>query len=228
MPVAIQGDVPRSGNNSLSTKDFINNSLNEILTSYKTKKNINYAVNGSASLCSLFTFLNGNFNFLDSLQEKLEPLSEALVKIAFSTIHVIGAVDLWQKKNVFPFIGYLMAPVIALFSSGYDLWVSTGLCGGLINFAIITDQREIVDDKGNPVPDKDGNVQVVNGDFRDRGWQSSFETTIKESFKMIKEIYTNPSKIKKFAHAVFLSSSSLIAGSVLGMLGLKKLESIII
>src|SRR3989338_4937250 len=101
MPVAIQGDVPRSGNNSLSTKDFINNSLNEILTSYKTKKNINYAVNGSASLCSLFTFLNGNFNFLDSLQEKLEPLSEALVKIAFSTIHVIGAVDLWQKKNVF-------------------------------------------------------------------------------------------------------------------------------
>lgn len=227
MPVAIQGAVPCSGNNPLFTKNFINNSLNEIFTSYRTKKNINYAVNGSASLCSLFTFLNGNFNFLDSLQEKLEPLSEALVKIAFSTVHVIGAIDLWQKKNIFPFVGYLMAPVIALISSGYDLWVATGLCGGLINFAIITDRREVVDDKGNPVPDKDGNIQVINGDFKDRGWQKSFETTIKESFKMIKEIYTNPSRIKNFAHAVFLSSSSLIVGSLLGMVGLKKTEVII-
>ena len=232
MSAAIQGDLSQSGNNNfLFTKNNIKDkkeySLSEILTSDKTKRIINTSANGTASLFSLLTFLNGNFNLLDSIQEKLEPFSEALSKIAFSTVHTIGALALWQKKNIFPFLGYAMAPVIALFSSGYNLWVSTGLSGGLINFAVITDQREVVDENGNPILGKNGEVQIINGDFKERGWRNSLETTLKESFKMIKELFKDPYKITKFAHATFVSSSSLIIGSLLGLLGLKKTEAII-
>ena len=232
MSAAIQGDLSQSGNNNfLFTKNNIKDkkeySLSEILTSDKTKRIINTSANGTASLFSLLTFLNGNFNLLDSIQEKLEPFSEALSKIAFSTVHTIGALALWQKKNIFPFLGYAMAPVIALFSSGYNLWVSTGLSGGLINFAVITDQREVVDENGNPILGKNGEVQIINGDFKERGWRNSLETTLKESFKMIKELFNDPYKITKFAHATFVSSSSLIIGSLLGLLGLKKTEAII-
>lgn len=231
MSLAVDNISKHSTNkgNPLNIKniEYIKNTLKEVLTNNKAKKIINYSVNGSASLLNLITFLNGNFNLSNSLQEKLEPLSEALSKIAFSTVHVVGAIDLWQKKNIFPFLGYAMAPIIAMFNSGYDLWVSTGLAGGLINFAVITDQREVVDDKGNPILTKNGNIQVINGDFSDRGWWNSFKTTTNESLKMIKEIIKEPSRIKKFTHATFFASSSLIIGSLLGLLGFKKLEAII-
>lgn len=213
---------------SLKQQNIENNgAIQNAITGYKIKRAINYAVNGTASLCSLFTFLNGNFNFFDGIQEKLEPLSEVLSKVAFSTVHIIGAVDLWQKKNIFPFLGYAAAPIIAMFNSGYDLWVSTGLVTGLINFAVITDQREVVDENGDPILDKDGNIQIINGDFRDRGWWNSFQTTLNESLKMAKELCQKPARIKSFTHATFLFSSFLLIGPVAGLLGFKKLETVI-
>ena len=124
------------------------NKITKIIESFQkdeTKKIINYIANGCSSSVSLLTFLNGNFNFLSSIQEKLEPVSEALSKIAFGISHVIGAIDLWQKKNLLPFLGYASAVPTSLLSSGYNMWLAVGLPEGLINFAVITDQREIVD-----------------------------------------------------------------------------------
>ena len=220
MSVAIQGALSCFGNNK-------NYSLNKILTSDKTKKNINYVFNGSSSLISLFTFLNGNFNFLDSIQEKLEPFSEWFSKIAFSIAHVIGAIDLWQKKNLFPFLGYAAAVPTALLSSGYNLWLAVGAAEGLINFAVITDKREVVDNNGNPILDKNKNIQLVNGDFSSRGWGNSFLTTIKETYKMLKELCNDPRKIKKISHAVLVPSLLLFIAPIIGFLGLKKSEAFI-
>ncbi len=227
MSVAIQGALSCSGNNPLFTKNFIKDSLNEILTSDKTKKIINYAFNGSSSVVSLFTFLNGNFNFLSSIQEKLEPFSELLSKTAFSIAHVIGAVDLWQKKNVFPFLGYAVAVPTVLLSSGYNLWLAVGAAEGLINFAVITDQREVVDNNGDPILDKNKNIQLINGDFSTRGWKNSFLTTIKETYKMLKELCNNPAKIKNISHAVLVPSLFLLMGPILGFLGLKRTEAFV-
>lgn len=190
-----------------------------------TKQTINSFINGASSVVSLFTFLSGNFNFLPLFQEKLESFSETVTKIAFSIVHLIGTIDLWQKKNFFPFLGYAMAAPIAMLSSGYNLWVATGLSGGLINFAVITDQREVVDDKGEPIPDKEGNTQVIGGDFKGRGWRNSIETTVKESQKMLRELYEKPVRILKFSHSIFLASSSLIISPLIGLLGFKNLEA---
>lgn len=228
MSVAIQGALSSSGNNTpLFTKNFISNSLSEVLTSDKTKKKINYIFNGSSSLISLFTFLNGNFNFLSSIQEKLEPFSEFLSKMAFSIAHVIGAVDLWQKKNLFPFLGYAAAVPTALLSSGYNLWLAVGAAEGLINFAVITDKREVVDNNGDPILDKNKNIQLINGDFSTRGWKNSFLTTTKETYKMLKELVDDPRRIKKISHAVLVPTLFLLIGPIIGFLGFKNPEAFI-
>ncbi len=231
MSIALDNISKRFSNTNYSIKQTNNelneNTLSKVLKSDKTKKIVNYTFNASSSLVSLFTFVNGNFNFLDSIQEKLEPFSEYLSKIAFSVAHVVGAIDLWQKKNLLPFLGYAAAVPTALLSSGYNLWLSVGAAEGLINFAVITDKREVVDDNGEAILDKNKNIQLINGDFSNRGWKNSFSTTIKETSKMLKELCNNPTKIKKISHAALVPTLFLLIGPIIGLLGLKKTEAFI-
>lgn len=222
MSAALSG-VSNSPSNAFSLLKANKLRFIEILTGSKTKKIVNYISNGSASALSLLTFLSGNFHLFNSFQEKLERFSESLSKIAYGIVHCVGAIDLWQKKNIFPFIGYALAVPSALFSSGYNLVLSTGFASGLINFIIVVDQREIVDNKGNPILDKNGNVQVIGGDFKDRGWSNSFTTSLKETLKIIRELINKPSQIKNTSHAVFISSSLQMIGSLIGLGGLKSI-----
>ncbi|MBI3590629.1 MAG: hypothetical protein HY094_04535 [Candidatus Melainabacteria bacterium] len=218
------------GGVSSSAKHITSGNKGKILEVFKnddTKKVINYCANGFSSLVSLITFLNGNFDIANSIQEKLESISEKLSKAAFSVAHVIGAIDLWQKKNFLPFLGYAIASPIALLSTGYNMWVAVGFAEGLINFAVITDQREIVDDNGEPILDKNKNPQVINGDFKSRGWWSSITTTLSESKKMLIELYKKPSRIKKMTHSLFASNLFMLIAPVFGILNLKKLEAVI-
>ena len=199
----------------------------ELLKSDKVKEKINYITNGSASAFNLLTFLNGNFHFFDSIHEKLEVASELLARFAFSKISALGAMDLWGKKNLLPFLGYVLSVPIGLFSSGYNLWLSSGIASGLINFLIIMDQREVVDSKGEPILDKNGNVKIINGDFGDRGWKSNFTMTCNESIKIIKELVDKPSRIKKISHAAFVASIFQISTPIAGLIGFEKFEAFI-
>lgn len=202
-------------------------SVIDLIKNKRTKEIINYVSNGTSSAFSLFAFLNGNFNFISNIQEKLEPLSEWLSKVAFSIVSLSGSVDFWQKKNILPFIGYLIATPTAALSSGYNFWLSLGLSSGLSNFIVITDQREIVDDTGEPIPDKDVNTQTINGDFGKRGWYFGFSTTLKESTRMIKELFQKPSRIKKISHSILIGSLVEMLGPIIGLLGFKTVGSAI-
>ncbi len=207
--------------------DETKQSLLEIIKSDKTKKIINYAFNGSSTTFSLLTFLNGNFHFFDSIQERLEKFSEILAKVAFSKVSLIGAIDLWEKKNPFPFFGYALSVPLAFISSGYNLWLTSGIASGFCNFIVITDQREVVDEKGEPILDKDGNIQIINGDFGDRGWKNAFSTTFNECLKMTRELIEKPERIKKISHAALVSSVFQILGPVIGLSGFEKIGSFI-
>ena len=222
--------VPTAAENSVSittlcepTKRKILKSIIKALKNDKAKKFVNYTINGSAVMLGLITFANGNLHIYDPIQGNLEVTSEMLSKIAIGTIHALGTIDLYQKKNFFPCIGYAMVVPITALVSGYNLILSTGIGGALINMIVVIDQREVVDEKGEPILDKDGNIQVINGDFRDRGWLASIKTTVKESKKMLRELVHKPSRLKKVSHAAFVSGLGTIIGSAIGLCGLTTL-----
>lgn len=216
-----------SCSNTHSPNKSLFKSFMEALKKDKTKIILNNYSNGSSSLFSLLTFLNGNLNLFSTTQDTLETLSDSFSKLAVSTIGAIGAVDLWQKKNLFSFLGYASLIPISLISNSFNQWVARGFSSGLCGFVLMIDQREIVDDKGKPILDKDGKLQVINGDFQDRGWWNGVSTTIKESIKMLKEIFNKPSRIKKFSHAVLITSLLQMLGPLSGLFGFKKAEAAI-
>ena len=200
-------------------------SLLEFIKRDKTKEVINYAFNGSSIAASLFTFLNGNFHFLDSIQEKLEKFSEILARITFAQISAIVAIDLWEKKNPLSLLGYILSIPIAILSNGYNLWLASGITNGLCNFIVITDQREHVDKDGEPILDEAKNIQYVNGDFSKRGWKKAISTTFSESFKMLKEVIKKPEKIKKISHSVLIFSIIEIFSPMISFAGFEKVGS---
>lgn len=207
---------------------FQKQSLINFIESKKTKEIINYATNGTSCIFSLFTFLNGNFNLIsNNIQEKLESISEWFSKAATSIISILVSTDLWQKKNFFPLFGYLLTLPTAVLSSGYNFWLSLGISSGLSNFIVITDQREIVDDNGEPILDKDKNVQILNGDFGQRGWWFGTKTTIVESYRMIKELFQKPSRISKISHSILVGALLEILGPIIGFFGFKTTGSAI-
>ncbi len=216
------GGIIPSAQTTTSKKPY---PLIETLKSDKTKRALNYVFNGGSTALSLFTFLNGNFNFINSIQEKLEKASEIFARTAFAKVSMIGAIDLWQKKNPLALLGYALSVPTAILSNGYNLWLASGITNGLCNFIVITDQREIVDKNGDPIPDENGNVQYVNGDFSNRGWEKAITTTFSESFKMIKEVVKKPEKIKKISHSVLISSIIEIFGPLVSFAGFEKAGS---
>ena len=218
MKVAATSASSTSNKNYLrATKDFVNN--------YNTKKVLNLGLNGGSSLLSLFSFINSNFHIFDFAKEKLERASEILSKIAIGKTGFLSAADLWQKKNLIPCIGFALEVPIAIFSSGYNLWVSRGISNALAEFALIIDQREVVDRKGEPILDKKGNIQLINGDFEDRGWWNGFTITCKEIPRLMLELIKKPSRIKKLSHSLTLVQLVQMTAPIFGLLGAKMVEA---
>ena len=193
----------------------------------KTKSVLNYGVNGTASVFAFLTFINGNLRFSESIQKYLEPFSEKLERLGNALSGVIGGIDLWQKKNFPPFFGYMsMIPVSLLFDS-YNNWLLRGFSIGFNSFAFIIDRREVVDKNGEPEKDKNGQIKHLSGDFSDKGWLDSIKTSTKESCKMLGELYKQPSKIKKFSHAILVTAIVQIISPFIAIFGNRKLGSTI-
>lgn len=203
------------------------NKFIETIQSKKVKQAINNWSNWGSAGLNVLTFTNANFHVLDQFQDLFEKLSELATKAAYAISSVAGTVDLWGKKNPLSFAGFASGIPLTLLSTNYNLYLAYGIPYGLGNFVIITDQREIVDKNGEPIPDKNGNIQLVSGDFSSRGWLEGFKITLQESIKIIKELVENPQKIKKISHALFASSVFEMIGPVLGYSGLEKLGSFV-
>lgn len=199
-----------------------------ILDNKNTKKAINNWANWGTASINALTFLSGNFNILDSFQEILEKSCEVLTKIAYSVTSLACASDLWKKKNPISFLGMASTTLFTILSNHYNLWLAYGISYGLGNFVIITDQREIVNKDGEPILDKDGNVQLINGDFSTRGWKEGLLTTFRETGKIVKELINKPQRIKKISHALCTSSIFEMFGPIISyFFGLEKLGSFI-
>ena len=208
-------------------EDAKRKTITEFIFDSKTKSTLNYAVNGTASAFAFLTFLNGNFKFSESIQEYLEPFSEKLERVGNALSGVIGGLDLWQKKNFLPFFGYIsMVPISLLFDS-YNNWLLRGFSIGFNGFVFIIDRREVVDENGEPEKDKDGKIKHLSGDFSDKGWLEGLKVSGEESFKMVKEIWQKPSRIKKFSHAILTTSLIQIVSPFIAFFGNRKIGSTI-
>lgn len=198
----------------------------QVITSDETKKLLNYVANGGAALFNLFTFINGNFHFTEAIQEKLETFSETISRVATGTQGLVLAADTWKTKNLIPLIGFFLEIPVAIFTKGQELWVRRGIPQALGQFYRIIDQREIIDENGNPKL-KDGKVQVIGGDFskngNNLGWWKGFTTTLKEMPKLIRELIDDSSKIKKLPHGLFQASIFQSLGTVVSLFGFNKL-----
>ena len=204
-----------------------NKSFKEIIFDPKTKTILNYAANGSAAAFAFFTFLSANLNLFEKGQEYLDVISDKLERFGNACSGLIGGLDLWQKKNLLPFVGYISMVPISIFINGYNNWLARGLSIGLNSYAFIIDRREVVDEKGEPILDKNKKVQYLSGDFSDEGWFESLKVSLIESGKLIKEIFQDPKKIKKFSHATVLTSITQMVGPIISILGLKQIGSVI-
>ena len=192
---------------------------------WNIKEIATYSANGTASLCNFFTFLNGNFKWVSPFHDFFEKTSEILSKTALGVVGTIGSVDMWEKKNPFTLLGYVLLVPISILSSGYNSWVARGLSYGMCNFAMIVDRREVVDKDGEPIFDKNKNKQYLSGDFTDKGLLEGFKVTCNESIKMLSEIFKKPANLKKFSHSTLAASIFQMSGCIPGFFGYKNIEA---
>ena len=204
-----------------------NRNFKEIIFDDRTKTILNYAANGSAAAFAFFTFLSANLNLFDRAQEYLDVVSDRLERFGNACSGVIGGIDLWQKKNLLPFVGYVSMIPISTFIDGYNNWLARGVSIGLNSFAFIIDRREVVDENGEPIFDQNKKAQHLSGDFSEEGWLKGLKVSLTESKNLIKEIYNKPERIKKFSHATLITSLTQITGPIISVLGLKYIGSVI-
>lgn len=197
----------------------------------KHNKKINYLFNGGASLLNFITFVNGNFHFLDGIQNFLEKFSEYYTKCATGIQGILGAEVCIRFKNVIPLIGNALEVPIAYFSSGFNLFLTRGISQSLNQTLRIIDQREVVNKDGEPKLDRYKVPYIIGGNFSKDGngfgWIKGLTTMLKEFGKMVIELFKKPSNIKKLSHALFFVSIFQFAGGIIGLLGLKKIGAFI-
>ncbi|MBI3591325.1 MAG: hypothetical protein HY094_08135 [Candidatus Melainabacteria bacterium] len=203
-----------------------------IATIDKTKEILNCVTNGGAAALNLLTFISGNLPILGSLKEKLESASDFMTKIAVATQGIILSIDTWKKRNLVPFIGYVLELPTALLSSGDELWFNRGLAQGLGQFQGIIDRLQVLDN-GKLAFDQKGEPLYIGGDFSKKnnkwweGWVTSLTTTAKAIPRLTSELINNPSSFFNMSHSLFVASSGQIVGTFLGMLGLRTFGAII-
>ena len=221
----VQQSTPNENENTkLTFKELVS------LKTRRSKNIINWTSNGASALCSTVAFLCGNFFKPSSaIQEKLDFVSEISQRVGIFLSGLPGTAAGFQMKNFFGALGYFSYLPVALFTKGYELWLARGVSSSLINSVLITNQREKnVDDKGNPIPDSKGNIKHLSGNFKKKGWWEGFKITVRESTKMIRELFKNPSNIKKFTHSTLITSIVQLLSPVIGFVGApKKLEAFI-
>ena len=194
------------------------NRVKTFVNKKETKTTINLIGNGGAAISNFLTFGSQVTGMFEDKEDLLERVSEVWTKFATGSQGLIGALDLYQKQNAIPFIGNLLEIPIAIFSSGKNLWLFRGVSQGLGQFLRAIDQREVLEN-GNPIL-INGRPKIIGGDFSDRGWMHGIKTTLLEIPKILGELITKPSNIKKLTHALTLASVSQIFGGVLALCGI--------
>lgn len=184
---------------------------------------INMALNGTAAACNLLATLNGNFSVIENIQEGLERLSNITSKIATASQGVINAIIACDKKNSIAMAGGLLELPIALFASGFNLFLARGASAGLNHFDSIISRTKKTDEKNNLVRDEKGNIQYFDH-FRNEGWLYGLKTILKSIPKLSKELYTTPfERDGLFSRSFFLCSCFMVIGAVTGISGLTKI-----
>ncbi len=213
----------KAGNTTNENQALSENKTLQFLKKYNNE--INYAVNGGSSALNLLTFINGNFPFAEPIQEGLETISKFYTKCATGTQGFLTAIENYNRENLLPFIGNILEIPIAIFSSGYNLWLSRGVSQGLSQFQRIFEKRPLRDKEGNPICG-----EFLTRDFsksRDGsklGWIGGLTAVCKEIPKILKELFKDPlNKIKDSTHLMFFFSLWQIVGALTGFTGLDKL-----
>ena len=187
----------------------------------ENKTEINTTANVFGALTNLFAFLEGNFHLFNMDTDKLETISTFFAKCATSARGITGAIDCFNKNNLIPLLGFAGEVPVAIFASGFNLWLARGIPQGINQFQGILKRRGItteVNGKTITLSREDGD------DFKKYGI-SMFEG-LKLSFiefgKIIKELFTKPFKgEQRMPHSVFVCSIFQILGPILHLSGLK-------
>ncbi len=178
----------------------------------KHRKKANYWVNGIAAGTNLVTFANGNLNFFDGVQEKLESLSFFSTKVATGFSGLINAYISNKGRNPFAALGGLLELPVSFLSEGYNHWLFRGAAIGLNNFQAIFSRLGKRDENGNRTEKK------IDEDFKDKefwaGHFEGFKTIVKEIPHVYKDILKDPKKnLLSFPHLLFSAASLQIIGT---------------
>ena len=205
------------------TAPSINQSLRKPLISDDIKTKLNLGFNGAAATANLVTCLNGNFSILDSLQENMEWGSSILAKLATVSQGLINSTIAFEKKNIIALTGGFLELPIAVFTSGFNLYVARGISAGLNHFDSIISRTKKLDSEDKPIKDTDGKEQYYDS-FHKEGWAEGFKTIGKHIPKLTKELYKNPlERDGLFARSFFGCSVFMIIGPLIAFSGFDKI-----
>lgn len=189
----------------------------------KYKSEINKWAHISSAAVNTFTFLNGNFNFLNIENETQEKIGNFFARCTTAVRGLTGAVDCLGKNNLIPFIGNVLEIPTAVFASGYNLWLARGIPQSIrqVQGIIKRSKMKIKDANGKETP-----LSEEDGDhFKKYGisMKDGFLYSAKELRKILKDLFTNPFKKEQFfSRSVLFCSLFQLAGPVVAFLGLKK------
>lgn len=187
------------------------------LLTQKQKNIINYLTNGGAALFNLLTFVEGNWGLFGFNNDWMEKISGWFSKLATGTQGILGAFDTFKKQNLIPYIGFLLEVPVAIFASGYNLWLARGLTQGWTQLHGTFKRRELTT--------KDGKEKYIGDDCtRFGGWIEGVKINLRELPKIVKEIFTKPfEKKQSFPRAMFTCSFFQIIGALTAFCGLEKI-----
>ncbi len=218
--------------NNLADKQETNPKQDHIPSSFhkahdylkENKKKINNWTHISSAAVNIFTFLNGNFRFLNIEDEIQERIGNFFARCTTAVRGLTGAIDCLGKNNLIPFIGNVLEIPTAVFASGYNLWLARGIPQSIrqVQGVIKRSGMKIKDINGKEVP-----LSEEDGDHFKKygiGMKDGFLYSVKELGKILKDTFTDPFKKEQFfSRSVLLCSLFQLGGAVTAFSGLKKI-----
>lgn len=189
----------------------------------------NLLANGTGSAANALTFITANVLPDSSLQRGLELVSNVITRLAKGIQGTIGVIDCTGKKNLIPLLGNALEIIISIFvKDDNNRWRLRGAAQGTVHALKIFEQKPKIDDgKGNPLPNKDGKIEFVGGDFSKVGFWQGLKDVGKGTKHLVKELCKDPfGRLKQFSHSTFVFSVLMIIGSISTLLGLDKTSAV--
>lgn len=200
-----------------------NLSYRKPLISDNIKTKLNLGFNGAAAAINLITCINGNFPLLGFFQETMEWGSSLLAKFATVSQGLINTSIAFEKKNIIALTGGLLELPIAIFTSGFNLYLARGISAGLNHFDSIISRTKKLDSENKPIKDTDGKQQYYDSFYKE-GWIEGLKTIFKHIPKLTKEICEKSfERDGLFARSFFMCSIFMIIGPVIAFSSFDKI-----